>query len=107
MMRNNSDSSSKECDWLVEDLPSVKPPLENETKNQQRWKQMPKDNIHSTNTYTATRKDRVTTTTSADNSPKRKKHPPRRVTCTKPSYAATTWKTEDAIMGKCVSLFMV
>ena len=76
MMRNNSDSSSKECDWLAEDLPNVKPPLENETKNQQRWKQMPKDNIHSTNTYIATRKERVITTTSTDDSPKRKKLPP-------------------------------
>ena len=28
-------------------------------------------------------------------------HPPRRVTCTKPSYAATTWITEDVSMGKC------
>ena len=75
-MKNSTDSPSKECDWLVEDLPNAKPSLENESENQQRRKQMPKDNMHSTNTYTATRKERVTTTTSADNSPKRKKLPP-------------------------------
>ena len=74
-MKNSTDSPSKECDWLAEDLPNVKPPLENETKNQQRWKQMPKDNIHSTNTYTATRKEKVITTTSTDDSSKRKNLP--------------------------------
>ena len=76
MMKNSTDSSNAECGWATEDVPNAKPLLENEPENQQRWKQMPKDNMHSTNTYTATRKERVTTTTSADNSPKRKKLPP-------------------------------
>ena len=76
MMKNSTDSSNAECDWATEDVPNAKTLLENEPENQQRWKQMPKDSNHSTNTYTATRKERVTTTTSADNSPKRKKLPP-------------------------------
>lgn len=76
MMKNSTDSSNAECGWLAVVIPNTKPLSENEPENQQRWKQMPKDNMHSTNTYTATRKERVTTTTSADNSPKRKKLPP-------------------------------
>ena len=76
MMKNSTDSSNAECGWATEDVPNAKTLLENEPENQQRWKQMPKDSNHSTNTYTATRKERVTTTTSADNSPKRKKLPP-------------------------------
>ena len=75
MMKNSTDSPSKECDWLVKDLLNAKPPLENEPENQQRWKQMPKDSNHSTNTYTATRKEKVITTTSTDDSSKRKNLP--------------------------------
>ena len=75
-MKNSTDSPSKECDWLIKDLPNAKPSLENESENQQRLKQMPKDNTNSTSTCTVARKERVTTTTSADNSPKRKKLPP-------------------------------
>ena len=75
MMENNSDSSSKECDWLVEDFPNVKPPLENGSENQQRQKQMLKDTMYSTNTCTTARKDETTTTTSTDDSSKRRKLP--------------------------------
>ena len=76
MMKNSTDSSNAECDWATEDVPNAKTLLENEPENQQRWKQMPKDNMHSTNTYTATRKEKVITTTSTDDSSKRKKLPP-------------------------------
>ena len=72
MMKNSTDSSNAECDWATEDVPNAKTPLENELKNQQRWKQMPKDSNHSTNTYTATRTKKVITTTSTDDSSKRK-----------------------------------
>ena len=75
MMKNSTDSSNAECGWATEDVPNAKTPLENELKNQQRWKQMPKDSNHSTNTYTATRKEKVITTTSTDDSSKRKNLP--------------------------------
>lgn len=75
MMKNSTDSSNAECDWATEDVPNAKTLLENEPENQQRWKQMPKDSNHSTNTYTATRKEKVITTTSTDDSSKRKNLP--------------------------------
>ena len=76
MMKNSTDSSNAECGWATEDVPNAKTLLENEPENQQRWKQMPKDSNHSTNTYTATRKEKVITTTSTDDSSKRKNLPP-------------------------------
>ena len=76
MMKNSTDSSNAECGWLAVVIPNTKPLSENEPENQQRWKQMPKDSNHSTNTYTATRKEKVVTTTSTDDSSKRKKLPP-------------------------------
>ena len=75
MMKNSTDSSNAECDWLAVVIPNTKPLSENEPENQQRWKQMPKDSNHSTNTYTATRKEKVITTTSTDDSPNRRKLP--------------------------------
>ena len=75
MMKNSTDSSNAECEWATEDVPNAKTLLENEPENQQRWKQMPKDSNHSTNTYTATRKEKVITTTSTDDSSKRKNLP--------------------------------
>ena len=75
MMKNSTDSSNAECDWATEDVPNAKTLLENEPENQQRWKQMPKDSNHSTNTYTATRTKKVITTTSTDDSSKRKNLP--------------------------------
>ena len=74
-MRNNSDSSSKECDWATADVPKAKPSLENEPEKQQRWKQMPKDNMHSTNRCTTTRKEKDRTMSSTDDSPNRRKLP--------------------------------
>ena len=75
MMKNSTDSSNAECGWLAVAIPNTKTPLENEPENQQRWKQMPKDNVHSTNTCTATRTKKVITTTSTDDSSKRKNLP--------------------------------
>ena len=74
-MKNSTDSSNAECGWLAVVIPNTKPLSENEPENQQRWKQMPKDSNHSTNTYTATRKEKVITTTSTDDSSKRKNLP--------------------------------
>mgnify|MGYP000743607865 CR=1 FL=1 len=56
MMKNSTDSSNAECDWATEDVPNAKTLLENEPENQQRQKRMPKDNVHSTNTYTVAMK---------------------------------------------------
>ena len=75
MMKNSTDSSNAECGWLAVVIPNTKPLSENEPENQQRWKQMPKDSNHSTNTYTATRTKKVITTTSTDDSSKRKNLP--------------------------------
>ena len=75
MMKNSTDSSNAECGWLAVVIPNTKPLSENEPENQQRWKLMPKDSNHSTNTYTATRKEKVITTTSTDDSSKRKNLP--------------------------------
>ena len=75
MMKSSVVPSNEECDWLAENLPNAKPPLENETKNQHRQKQMLKDSMQSTNRCTTTRKEKVTTTTSSDDSSKKRKLP--------------------------------
>ena len=74
-MKSSVVPSNEECDWLAENLPNAKPPLENETKNQHRQKQMLKDSMQSTNRCTTTRKEKVTTTTSSDDSSKKRKLP--------------------------------
>lgn len=71
-MMKSSVASSNEYVWIAEDLPNAKP-LSKNGLEKHRQKQMPKNNSHSTNTYTRT--DMETTTISTDDSPKRKNLP--------------------------------
>lgn len=72
LMMKSSVASSNEYVWIAEDLPNAKP-LSKNGLEKHRQKQMPKNNSHSTNTYTRT--DMETTTISTDDSPKRKNLP--------------------------------
>ena len=73
MMKNSTDSSNAECGWATEDVPNAQTPLENGLEKQHRQKQVPKNNSHSTCTYTRT--DKETTTIATDDSSKRKNLP--------------------------------
>ena len=73
---NSIDSINENSDWVANNHPKPKLLWENGLEKQQRWKQIPTDSNHSTSTCTAARTDKVTTLTSTDDSPKRRKLPP-------------------------------